>query len=191
MKRAIFVAALLLAGCGSSSGPIKNVSPTTSSSTQGAKTFSAPGMALHFQFPAAMRTIELAPATHVVGNARRSTRAAVGLGPFDLLVVIRYPNRPLPVTTSTIPLVKRGYDRAMTRAFGAPLTSRITSVGSLPALSYGAVAAPGLPVQATTRNTLVFVGSDEYQLICQYTTARKTAINAACDQMLSTMSAKR
>jgi hypothetical protein len=189
MRRAALVVALVLAGCGRSSGPIKNVSPTTTNSSPGAKTFSAPGMLLHFEFPAALHTIQLSPARRVVGNYKQSTRAAVGSGPFDLLVVIRYPNRPIPVTTGNLSKLKAGFDSAMTRAFGTALTGSAGTIGGLPALSYAAVPAPGLPVQAFSRDTLVFAGDDEYQLTCQYQPAAKASITAACDQMLATLRA--
>jgi hypothetical protein len=189
MRRAALAPVLVLAGCGSSAGPIKNVNPTTTTSSSGAKTFSAPGMLLHFEFPAALHTIELSPAKRVVGNYKQSTRAAVGSGPFDLLVVIRYPNRPIPVNIGNLGKLQGGFDSAMTRAFGTPMTGSASTIGGLPALSYATVPSPGLPVQAFSRNTLVFAGDDEYQLTCQYQPAAKASITAACDQMLATLRA--
>jgi hypothetical protein len=183
------VAVLALSACGSSSShSVSNVTATGSAAGPGTKQFSAPGMALHFNYPASFRVVPLAQSKRIAGNTGQASHAAVGTGQYDLLIVTRFPNRPVPVTSSNISKLKSQFDAAASSALGRPLSSTVGTVGGLPALSFPAAPVVGLPTSATSRITNVFVGDDEYELNCQYTPRGAATISAACNEMLSTLS---
>jgi hypothetical protein len=191
LTRALLVAAPLvtigLAACGAGH-PIRNVTPTTPGVGGGQKQFSAPGMAIHFRFPASFRTVMLAPSKRIAGNTGQASHAAIGVGPFDLLIVTRFPKRPIPVTASNINRLKPQFDAAVSSALGHKVVSTVGTAGGKPALSYPPAPVVGLPTPATSRITNVFVADDEYELNCQYTPKAAAMINAACAEMLSTLS---
>jgi hypothetical protein len=181
-------AALAVAGCGGSShSSVTNGTATAAPYGPGGKTFTASGMKLHFTFPASLRTMRLAPSKRIAGNASQASHAAVGTGVYDLLIVTRFPHRPIPVNAHNIKRLKPQFDTAMSAALGRPIASVIGTVGGLPVLSYPPAPVVGLPVKATSRITEAFVGDDEYELNCQYTPKAAAAITAACDQMLATL----
>ena len=87
---------LALAACGggstSTSTTIKapgNVNERPSKAPNGQKTFSAPGMAIHFQYPAQFHAVALASSRRTAGRTTRATHSAVAIGEFDLLIVSR------------------------------------------------------------------------------------------------------
>jgi hypothetical protein len=185
---ALALTLLGLVGCGGAShSAISTATVTGGGSGLAVKTFSAAGIALHFTFPASLRTMQLAQSKRVAGNAARATHAAVGTGNYDLLIVTRFPRRPIPVTARNLHALKPQFDRAMSAALGQPIAAATGTVGGLPALSYPPAAVEGLPVKATSRITEVFVGDDEYELNCQYTAKGAPTITAACNQMLATL----
>jgi hypothetical protein len=147
-------------------------------------------MALHFNYPAEFRVIPLGPTKRVAGSNHHATHAAVGLGPYDLLTVSRFPGLPIPVTAANISTLKVDFDRLMSRAFGRPMNGRIGTAGGRPAIFWPRMPTPGLPVPATTEAANVFVGSDEYEIECQATPPRLSAIKAACRQLFTTLSFK-
>ena len=151
----------------------------------------ARGMAIHFRFPESFRIVPLAPSKRIAGNTGRASHAAVGIGPFDLLIVTRFPNRPMPVSAQNINELKPQFDTAVSSALGRKLTSTVGTVGGLPALSYPPAPVVGLSTQATSRITNVFFGDDQYELNCQYTPKAAATITAACNEMLRTLSAGR
>jgi hypothetical protein len=182
-----------LAACGSSSRTssptISNLTVAPSTATHGAKTFSAQGILIHFKYPASFRMLRLAPVRRVSGNTTQATQATIGVGRYDVISVTRFPKRPIPVTTLNIARLRPAFDQPISAVFGRQMTSTVTSVGGLPALSYPPTRVAGLPVGATSRVTLVFVADDEYELNCQYTAKGRAAIVAACIQMLDTLRA--
>jgi hypothetical protein len=135
--------------------------------------------------------VSLAQSKRIAGNTGLASHAAVGSGPYDLLIVTKFPKRPVPVTSSNISQLKSAFDAAASSALGRRLSSTVTTVGGLPALSFPAAPVEGLPTHATSRITNVFYGDDEYELNCQYTPNGAATITAACNQMLSTLSAGR
>ena len=185
---AIAISVLAVAGCGSSNHGIKNVTVSTTSAGQGVKVFSAAGMALHFKFPGSFRVIKLARMKREAGKNQHSTQAAVGVGAYDLLVLARFGDaEPMPVTAKTISRRKGNIDHLLSSVFARPMDGTVTAVGGMPALSYPRVPTVGLPVAATTRVITLFVGHDEYELECQATASKLAVIEAACNQMLSTL----
>jgi hypothetical protein len=191
---ALLATVLVLAGCGGSSHrTITDVTATsgTPGAGGGGKSFTARGMAVRFTYPSAFRTVRLAQSKRTAGNASRASHAAVGIGVYDLLIVTRFPNRPIPVTHRNISRLRAQFDAAISSALGRRLTSTIETVDRLPALAYPPAPVVGLPLKATSRITEVFVGHDEYELNCQYTPKAAARINAACDQMLATLRAGR
>jgi hypothetical protein len=183
--------ALVVAGCGSSHRSITNVTPTGVTTGQGNNEFTAPGMAIRFLYPARLHPVELAPSKRIVGNTGQASHAAVGTGPHDLLIVTRFPKRPIPVNSQNIARLKPQFDAAVSSALGRRLTSSVQTLRGLPALSYPAAPVVGLPIAATSRITNVFVRDDEYELNCQYTPKGAATITAACNEMLSTLSTRR
>jgi hypothetical protein len=181
------LAALAVGACGSSahstSTPLKP-GPTE-------KNFSAPGMAIHFRFPASFHQVQLAQSKRIAGNTGRASHAAVGTGPFDLLIVTRFPKRPIPVTAQNIARLKPQFDQAVSSALGRKMSASIGTLGGLPALSYPPAPVEGLPTRAVSRITNVFVADDQYELNCQYTPRAAATITAACNQMLRTLSSGR
>jgi hypothetical protein len=182
------LAALAVGACGGSSTHSTST-PIKPGPSQ--KTFSAPGMAVRFQYPASFHKVELAQSKRVAGNTGNATHAAVGTGPFDLLIVTRFPKRPIPVTAQNIAKLKPQFDAAVSSALGRRLSATVRTVGGMPALSYPPAPVVGLPTSATSRITNVFVGDDEYELNCQYTPRAAATITAACDEMLRTLSTGR
>ena len=182
------LAALALAGCGGSSHPtLRNVGASSTSAGAGVKRFSAAGMALHFDYPASFRVIQLGPTKRVAGNNHRGTHAAVGLGPYDLLSISRFPGLPIPVTAANISTLKVGFDRLMSRVFGRVMTGTLGTAGGRPAIFWPRMPTPGLAVSASTETANVFVGSDEYEIECQATPPRLAAIKAACRALFATL----
>src|SRR5207302_10214218 len=188
---ALPAAAAALAECGSSHHSIGNLPAQGTPAGAGQKTFSAPGMAIHFRFPAGLHSVELAPSKRIAGNTGQASHAAIGTGPFDLLIVTRFPKRPIPVTARNINKLKPQFDAAVSSALGRSLSSKIGTVGGLPALTYPPAPVVGLPTRASSRITNVFFDDDEYELNCQYTPRAAATITAACDEMLSTLSTGR
>jgi hypothetical protein len=184
----VLPAAVALAACGSSHHSVANVTATTTSAGMGEKSFGAPGMAIRFRFPASFHSVQLAQSKRVAGNTGQASHAAIGTGPFDLLIVTRFPKRPIPVTVQNIHRLRPQFDAAVSSALGRTMSSSIGTVGGLPALSYPPAPVVGLPTKATSRITEVFVADDEYELNCQYTPRAAAEITAACDRMLSTLS---
>jgi hypothetical protein len=183
------LAALALAGCGGSGHPtIRNVGATSTSAGAGVKRFSASGMALHFDYPASFRVIQLGPTKRVAGTNHHATHAAVGLGTYDLLTVSRFPGLPIPVTQANIATLKASFDRLISQAFGRPMTGRVGTAGGRPAIFWPRAPTPGLPVTASTETANVFLGHDEYEIECQATPPRLAAIQAACRQLFATLS---
>jgi hypothetical protein len=148
-------------------------------------------MAIHFRFPASFHSVQLAPSKRIAGNTGQASHAAIGTGPFDLLIVTRFPKRPIPVTAHNINALKPQFDDAVGSALARKMSSTVGTVGGLPALSYPPAPVLGLPTKATSRITDVFVADDAYELNCQYTPKAAATITAACDQMLSTLSTAR
>ena len=103
----------------------------------------------------------------------------------------RFPKRPIPVTARNINKLKPQFDAAVSSALGRSLSSKIGTVGGLPALTYPPAPVVGLPTRASSRITNVFFDDDEYELNCQYTPRAAATITAACDEMLSTLSTGR
>ncbi len=183
------LAALAVSACGSSHA-IKALTATTRSVSPGHKLFSASGMALHFMFPASF-TLRIARSKRVAGNTSQASQAAVGISRYDLLIVSRFPHRPIPVTPRNIGRLRPQFDAAVTSALGHKVTSSVVTLAGLPALAYPPTSVVGLPVKVTSRITDVFVADDEYELNCQYTPARAKEILAACYEMVTTLSASR
>jgi hypothetical protein len=181
------LAALAVGGCGSTT----HSTTTPVKSGPGQKTFSSPGMAIHFQYPASFHKVELAQSKRVAGNTGNATHVAVGTGPFDLLIVTRFPKRPIPVTAQNIAKLKLQFDAAVSSALGRHLSATVATIGGQPALSYPPAPVVGLSVRATSRITNVFVDDDEYELNCQYTPRAAATITAACNEMLRTLSVGR
>jgi hypothetical protein len=180
-----------LAGCGGSSHPgINPVTASTRGAGSGHKTFSAPGMALHFTFPAGFK-LRIARSRRVAGNTSQASEAAVGISRFDLLIVSRFPHRPIPVTRGNIVRLQPQFDAAVSTALGHKVRSSVTTLGGLPALTYPSSPVSGLPVKVSSRIAEVFVADDEYELNCQYTSAESARMAAACGEMLSSLSVKR
>jgi hypothetical protein len=148
-------------------------------------------MAIHFEYPADFHSVQLAQSRRIAGNTGRASHAALGTGPFDLLIVTRFPKRPIPVNAGNIGQLKPQFDSAVGSALGRSVSSTIATYGGLPALSYPAASVAGLPTRAMSRITNVFFGDDQYELNCQYTPRAAAMITAACDEMLSTLSAGR
>jgi hypothetical protein len=187
---ALAVPAVAMAACGSSAHhSVTNVTPSTSSAASGAKTFTAPGMAVRFKYPSGFHVVHLGQSKRIAGTTGQASHAAVGIGKYDLLVVTRFPNRPIPVTAKNIRQLKPVFDQATSSVLGHRVSSVVQTIGGLPALSFPPTPVVGLPVAATSRITNVFVDDDEYELNCQYTAAAAAKVISACDQMLSTLQA--
>lgn len=191
LAMAVAAAALVaLSACGNSQLEGTTARSATSRGHPSAgeqKTFRAPGMAIRFKFPPAF-ALKVARSERVAGNTSRASQAAVGVGRYDLLIVSRFPKRPIPVTASNLQRLRPQFDRAVSAALGHTVTSTVTTVGGLPALAYPPAPVSGLPVDAASRITEVFVGDDEYELNCQYTPRGAARVQAACDEMLATLS---
>lgn len=176
-----------LTGCGSSRSSTATAPlPRTTRRSGGHSVFSAPGFALHFDYPPSF-ALRLARSTRLAGNTTQATAAALGIGRYDLLIVTRFPHRPVRVTVYDIGRVRPQFDAAISTALGHPVRSRIVTVAGLPALSYPPSPVAGLRVRVTSRITALFVGDDEYELNCQYTPARAATMSAACSEMLATL----
>jgi hypothetical protein len=146
-------------------------------------------MAIRFTYPSGFHVVPLAQSKRIAGAIGQASHAAVGIGTYDLLVVSRFPKRPIPVTTKNIRQLKPAFDAAISAALGQRVSSAVETIGGLPALSYPPTPVVGLPVTATSRITNVFVDDDQYELNCQYTSKAAAKLKSACDQMLATLRA--
>ena len=187
---------LAIAACGggtttsrTSTGP-GNVNEQPSSAANGRQTFNAPGMAIHFQYPASFRAVRLAPSRRTAGSAARATHSAIAIGEYDLLIISRYPGLRIPVTARNIAAVKPQFDAGISRVLGRKVSGRVGTTGGLPAIFWPREPVVGLPVKATVTIANVFVGRDEYELQCQATPAGLDAIDAACREMLATLTTR-
>jgi hypothetical protein len=190
---------LAIAACGSSTtttttsattGP-GNVNQQPSKAVNGQRTFSAPGMAIHFQYPAAFHPVALAPSKRTAGSNTRATHSAVALGSYDLLIVSRYPSLRYPVTAANITAVKPQFDKVIGQVLGRHVRGRVGKAGGQPAIFWPREPVAGLPVSATVMIVNAFVGKDEYELQCQATRPHLGAIEAACQEMIATLTTRK
>jgi hypothetical protein len=189
---------LAIAACGggstskstTSTGP-GNVNERPARAANGQLTFSAPGMAIHFQYPAQFRSVALAASRRTAGSTTRATHSAVAIGDYDLLIVSRYPGLRYPVTAANIGAVKPQFDAVISRVLGRKVRGTVGAAGGLPAILWPREPVAGLPVKATVMIVNVFVGKDEYELQCQATSAHLAPIEAACQEMLATLTTKK
>jgi hypothetical protein len=188
---------LAIAACGAgtststtSTGP-GNVNERPSRGPNGQLTFSAPGMAIQFQYPAQFRAVALAPSRRIAGSTTRATHSAVAIGEYDLLIVSRYPGLRYPVTAANVRAVKPQFDAVLSRVLGRKVRGTVGAVGGLPAIFWPRERVVGLPVKATVMIVNVFVGKDEYELQCQATPAHLATIEVACHEMLATLTTRR
>jgi hypothetical protein len=86
-----------------------------------------------------------------------------------------------------MPSVKQNTDRLLTSLLGRQMSGTVGTIAGEPALTYPREPTVGLPVTATVQILNVFVGKDEYELECQATPPRLARIEAACQQMVATM----
>ena len=191
---------LAIAACGSSTstttitktattGP-GNVNEQPSKAVNGQRTFSAPGMAIHFQYPAGFHPVVLAPSGRTAGSNARATHSAVALGEYDLLIVSHYPNLRYPVTAANITALKPQFDAVISQVLGRHVSGRVGTAGGLPAIFWPREPVVGLPVSATVTIVNTFVGKDEYELQCQATPQHLGAIQAACQEMIATFTTR-
>jgi len=188
---------LAIAACGggtststTSTGP-GNVNERPSKGPNGQLTFSAPGMAIHFQYPAQFRAVALAPSRRIAGSTTRATHSAVAIGEYDLLIVSHYPGLRYPVTAANVGAVRPQFDAVLSRVLGRKVRGTVGAAGGLPAIFWPRERVAGLPVKATVMIVNVFVGKDEYELQCQATPAHLATIEAACREMLATLTTRR
>jgi hypothetical protein len=185
---------LAIAACGgggtttktTSTGP-GNVNEKPSTPVNGERTFSAPGMAVHFTYPEQFRAVALAPSRRSAGSTARATHSAIAIGDYDLLIVSRYPGLKIPVTSANITKLKPQFDKVISQVLGRKVSGKVASAGGLPAIYWPREPVAGLPVKATVMIVNVFVGKDEYELQCQATPTGLTQIEAACHEMLATL----
>jgi hypothetical protein len=185
---------LAIAACGgggtttrtTSTGP-GNVNEKPSTPVNGERTFTAPGMAVHFKYPEGFRAVALAPSRRTAGSTARATHSAIAISDYDLLIVSRYPGLKIPVTTTNIAKLKPQFDKVISQVLGRRVSGKVGTAGGLPAIYWPRERVAGLPVEATVMIVNVFVGRDEYELQCQATPSGLTQIEAACQQMLATL----
>lgn len=188
---------LAIAACGggtststTSTGP-GNVNVRPSKGPDGQLTFGAPGMAIRFQYPAQFRAVALAPSRRIAGSTTRATHSAVAIGEYDLLIVSHYPGLRYPVTAANVSAVKPQFDAVLSSVLGRKVHGTVGAAGGLPAIFWPRERVAGLPVKATVMIVNVFVGKDEYELQCQATPAHLVTIEAACREMLATLTTRR
>jgi hypothetical protein len=188
---------LAIAACGggsttprtTSTGP-GNVTEKPSSPVNGQRTFSAPGMAVHFTYPERFRAVALAPSRRTAGTTERATHSAIAIGAYDLLIISRYPGLNIPVTAANITKLKPQFDMVISQVLGRKVSGKVGSAGGRPAIYWPREPVVGLPVKATVTIVNLFVGKDEYELQCQATPAGLTQIEAACQEMLATLTTR-
>ena len=190
---ALLVAGLAVAGCGSSSsssaGSATNVSASPTRSASGQLTFSAQGMAIHFDYPPAFKTVVLARDRQAAGNTSNGTHAGLAIGPYDLITVTRYPGLSEPVTAQNVGSLKSAFDSEVSQVLHRRVSSTVATAHGLPLLTWPREPVVGLPVTATVQILNAFVGRDEYEIQCQATPARVSAVEAACQEAISTLRA--
>jgi hypothetical protein len=169
-----------------STGP-GNVNERPSSAPGGKRTFKAPGMAIHFQYPASFHAVKLAPSRRTAGSTARATQSAIAIGDYDLLIVSRYAGLRVPVTARNIAAVKPQFDAGISRVLWRKVSGKVGTAGGLPAIFWPREPVLGLLVKATVMIANVFADRNEYELQCQATPAGLPAIEAACREMLATL----
>ena len=108
-----------------------------------------------------------------------------------MLIVSRFPHRPIPVNARNVARLAPQFDLAVSRALGTRVRSSVATVAGRPALVYPPAAVTGLPTRAFSRIVDVFVADDEYELNCQYRPALASSMTAACNEMLATLKVAR
>ncbi|MDQ6744671.1 MAG: hypothetical protein M3Z27_01415 [Actinomycetota bacterium] len=167
----------------SSSNTITDVTVQPSAPVGGMKTFNAPGIDIHFSYPANFRSLPLAPPAGL--PVPRAVRAGVGLAVDNLIIVTAVPGA-YSATPSKLAAAKSKIDRRIRRVLGPTATSRLTTVGGLPALRYRPASPRGAPAGLVVAYTSVYTPNRQYQLSCEYTPQHALAIVSACLQMLAT-----
>jgi hypothetical protein len=178
------------AGDASASGAEPRSPSTTALTTPvaGGRTYDEHGVT--FSYPKAWRAMRLADTSASTGTFEWT--ATVGIDPPNIVNVSRstigtsITSSNLAARTGSITLqVRNVFAQA-----GGSLTEGPTErdVGGLPALGYaGDARTPaGRPVH--TRLVLVFDGTTEYAVVCQYDDRAADRILAGCDQVVSTFS---
>jgi hypothetical protein len=184
---ALAASPLLLAACGSSSQASLCNERGKSAPSAGAQQFSASGMAIHFKYPTSLQAVTLSSLRRSAGGVQNGSFAAVGIGPYDLLIVARYPGLSPRVTASNVARVRPQFDALVSQTVGRKITGTTGSANGLPAICWPRVPLSGLPATASVRIVDVFTGDDEYELQCQATPPKLTAIESACREMLATL----
>ena len=186
---------LEIAACGGSSttsttrGP-GNVNEQPSKAVDGQRTFGAPGMAIHFRYPALFRAVALAPSKRTAGASVQATHSAIAIGDYDLLIVSRYPGLRVPVTAANIRAFKPQFDAGISKVLGRKVSGKVGAAGGLPAIFWPREPVVGLPVKATVTIANVFVGHDEYELQCQATPDALATIESACNEMFASLTTR-
>ena len=169
---AVLVAALGLSACGDSG-----------SDDSGPKTFEQDGYPFTFEYPASFESSnDVTTATQLGSSADATT--AVGIDDSNGIVIQKF-SLGATVTESNLDAVKRQAD-ALIGSADPGASGKPAQTGGFPSLTYAAFPLQS-PSGGQSRVTLLFDGRDEYFINCQSTPQEREAINAACDQALSTL----
>lgn len=162
---------------------ITDVTVEPSAPVGGMKTFGAPGIDIHFSYPDTFRALPLGPPAGL--PVPRAVRAGVGLAVDNLIIVTAVPGA-YSTSLSKLAAAKSGIDQRLRKVLGPTATSRLTTVGGLPALRYRPASPAGAPAGLVVAYTSVYSPHRQYQLSCEYTPQHALAIVSACLQMLAT-----
>ena len=164
------LAVALLAGCGGSDG-------------NGTKTFEAAEVPVTFQYPASWETsTDPSIASQAGGNA--ALVRAVALDDHNVIVVETF-DLNIAITKSNVNRAKPELDDVVAQLTDKPETGKRVKFAGLPGFEYTVEVTD--PVDAQSRAVFLFDGKTEIELNCQSTSDKRSEVNEACDQALSTL----
>jgi hypothetical protein len=149
----------------------------------GTGTFSAPGMAITFQYPGDLKSGTITSLSRHANGAHFSSQKAVAIDHNDVLLVQRYKLK-IPTTQANLPELEDAADQVVTGLFKREMTGSRTHFNGIPAITYRL----GPSGNGTTSQvSYVFLDGSAYELDCQWEPAHKAAIQRACRQMKQTI----
>ena len=179
--------ALLAAGCGGGGDDATESGGEGGSGSvaESGKTFSDDEFRLTFTYPDDMKEGEVTQIDESAGEGKAVARAALGFDSDNIIGLTKYELSAF-VTSANLRGVMPELNGVVSDLAGRPMEGEVTEIGGFPAARYDVLALDA-PAQGETRLVYLFDQNVEYQVNCQSTPAKRTELNAACDQVLATL----
>ncbi len=153
---------------------------------KGLHTFRATGYGIEFDYPETLIVASGGP-ERLAGSNPHASHVDLALNEFSAIGVSRFPGLPIPVTNGDIHLVYQTFSRLISQLAGHPVAVQFTSIHRIPVLRFAPFSQTLQGVRITEQIDNAFVGTDEYELRCQYTGADAQTLRHACTTVLATL----